>query len=508
MTGTLRLDDASGLDAPAVLAIARGELVPELGEQLIRRLDTRRAELLDALSGAGSVYGVSTGMGALSKVSLDEAGQSRHQEALMTARAAGGPPWLSPAETRAVLAVRLRTFLNGDAGVGSALCRRLAESIARGLLPAVPRRSAGVAGEIVGLAHLGAALTGTGDMLAGSGVVSAATALAAAELAPVSLGPKEGVALIQGVPMTTALAILAAAGARATLDHALTIVAADFAITGASRDVLDARLARGDGTLAATTAALRDLAGTVARPRALQPPVSFRASAQVLAHLARATGAIDAAVERALNGVTDSPAFLGNEFVGTAGFYGYDLSVYLHALTVALIGVTELSTTRLHRLMDPAVSGLPAQLSAAPGPHTGLTPVHKRAVGVAHEVRRQAIPSVIGPVETSAGQEDTQSFSLEAAQACRIALDAAAEVLACELLAVHQARCLGAAIPDDAAHLAAKLDKLTVGVPSSTTDRPFGRDVETLRARLAREAGICGSSHSEMRWHSQASDRG
>ena len=495
MTGTLRLDDASALDAPAVLAIARGELVPELGEQLIRRLDTRRAELLDALSGAGPVYGVSTGMGALSKVSLDEAGQSRHQEALMTARTAGGPPWLSPAETRAALAVRLRTFLNGDAGVGSALCRRLAESIARGLLPAVPRRSAGVAGEIVGLAHLGAALTGTGDMLAGpggpgeSGVVPAATALAAARLPPVSLGPKEGVALIQGVPITTALAILAAAGARTTLDHALTIVAADFAVTGASRDVLDARLARGDGTLATTTAALRDLAGTVARPRALQPPVSFRASAQVLAHLARATDAIDAAVERALNGVTDSPAFLGTEFVGTAGFYGYDLSVYLHALTVALIGVTELSTTRLHRLMDPAVSGLPAQLSAAPGPQTGLTPVHKRAVGVAHELRRQAIPSVVGPVETSAGQEDTQSFSLEAAQACRIALDAAAEVLACELLAVHQARCLGAAIPDDAAHLAAKLDKLTVGVPSTTADRPFGRDVETLRARLAREAG-------------------
>ncbi|MGH3627536.1 MAG: aromatic amino acid lyase, partial [Sciscionella sp.] len=99
MTGTLRLEDAAGLDAPAVLAIARGELVPELGEQLVRRLDSRRAELLDALSAAGPVYGVSTGMGALSKVSLDEAGQSRHQEALMTARAAGGPPWLSPAET-------------------------------------------------------------------------------------------------------------------------------------------------------------------------------------------------------------------------------------------------------------------------------------------------------------------------------------------------------------------------------------------------------------------------
>jgi histidine ammonia-lyase len=141
--------------------------------------------------------------------------------------------------------------------------------------------------------------------------------------------------------------------------------------------------------------------------------------------------------------------------------------------------------------MDPAVTGLNAQLSAEPGPQTGLSPVHKRAVGVAHELRRQATPSVIGPVETSGGQEDTQAFSLEAAQACRIALDGATEVLACELLAVHQARLLAAGRPDQAlpagelaAELGSELDALTEGLPASVADRPFGRDVETLRNRL------------------------
>lgn len=501
MAAVLRLTEASGLDGPAVLAIARGELLPELDDQLISRLDARRAEMLAALATAGPVYGVTTGMGALSKRGLDEAERSRHQEALMTARAVGGPPWLGPAPARAVLAVRLRTFLNGDAGVGSALCLRLAESIRHRLLPALPRRPAGVAGEIIGLAHLGAALIGTGDLLSGdllagdasvpagivpAGIVPAGPALAAAGLEPLRLGQKEGVALIQGVPITTALAVLAAADARTILDHALAVVAAEFALTGAARDVLDARLARGDGVLAATTARLRDLAGTVTSPRALQPPVSFRASAQVLAHLARSIDALDAAVARALNGVTDSPAFLGSEFVGSAGFYGYDLATHLHALTVALIGATELGTTRLHRLLDPAVSGLTAQLSAEPGPQTGLSPVHKRAVGVAHDLRRQALPSVTGPVETSGGQEDAQSFSLEAAQSCRIALAASAEVLACELLAVHQARCLGATIPADAARLAAMLGPLTSGLPVSPADRPFWRDIELLRDRLLR----------------------
>jgi histidine ammonia-lyase len=491
-----RLTDAGELDAGAVLAVARGELVLELGDELTGWLDGQRGRMLAALDAGEPVYGVTTGMGALSEVGLDDDARARHSEALLTARMVGGPPWLSPAETRAVLAVRLRTFLNGDAAVSAALCRRLAESIALGVLPAIPRRSTGVAGEIVGLAHLGAALTGAGEVLdpragagagAGDGTTPAGRALTAAGLVPLRLGPKEGVALIEGVPMTTALAVLAAEGAREVLRHALTILAGEFAITGAARDVLDPRLARGDDALARVAGRLRDLAGPLPRPHALQPPVSFRASPQVLAHLGRAIDALDAAIERALGAVTDSPAFLDGEFVGSAGFYGYDLAVHLHALTVALIGVAELGATRLHRLMDPAVTGMNAQLSAEPGPQTGLSPVHKRAVGVAHELRRQAIPSIIGPVETSRGQEDTQAFSLEAAEACRIALDGATEVLACELLAVHQARLLAAGRPDQAvpvAELRSALDALTEGLPGTVADRPFGRDVESLRNRL------------------------
>jgi histidine ammonia-lyase len=481
----LRLDEAAGLDARAVLAIARGELAPSLGGDLARRLDEGRAAMLAALDGAGPVYGVTTGMGALAGQELTQAARAGQSEALMTARSVGGPPWLRPAEARAVLATRLRSFLNGDAGVSAQLCGRLADSITLGVLPALPRRPMGVAGEIIGLAHLGAALLGTGDVLARGArtTMPARRALSRAGLAPLRLGPKEGVALIQGVPMTTALAVLAAADARKVLRQSVIVVAAEFAIAGAARDVLDTRLARGDAVLAGITTRLRDLAGPGGRPRALQPPVSFRAAPQVLAHLDRTIGALDAAAGRALDGVSDSPAFLDGQFVGSAGFYGYDLAAHLHAVTVALIGAAELGATRLHRLLDPAVSGLGPQLSARPGPQAGLSPVHKRAVGVTHALRRQAAPSVIGPVETSAGQEDAQSFSLEAAQSCRIALEGATEVLACELLAIHQARCLGAQA--GTAALRAELDVRTAGLPGSPRDRPWGRDIERLRERLS-----------------------
>src|SRR6201996_5855972 len=92
---SLRLTGPAGLDARAVLAVARGELVPELGRDLIGALDGRRAPMLAALDAGGPVYGVTTGMGALSELGLDDAARARHSEALLTARAAGGPPWLS-----------------------------------------------------------------------------------------------------------------------------------------------------------------------------------------------------------------------------------------------------------------------------------------------------------------------------------------------------------------------------------------------------------------------------
>jgi histidine ammonia-lyase len=540
---TLLVSSPADLGPAQVLRIARDGAVPVLADDLADRLTARRARLVEALAGDTPVYGVNTGMGAMSQHRLGPADQARHQESLMLARSVGGPPWLRPAETRAVLAVRLRTLLNGDSGVSADLCRQLTALLAHHVLPAVPRTAMGVAGEIIALAHLAAPLAGTGQVLdvpnavpapaappsgsgqvldgsgavpalkqvlddpgttptgpapaasgagqvlGGSGAVAAGPVLAAAGLVPVRLGPKEGVALIQGVPATTGLAILCAADARAAVRQAVHLLAAEFALTAAARDVLHPALGRADDVLAALTAEVRRLAGDGA-PRALQPPVSFRVSLQVLAHVRRALAALDGAVLRALDGVTDSPAFVSEDgtdrFVGTAGFGGYDLAGHLHFVTAALVTAADVGATRLHRLMDPAVSGLPAQLSPEPGPHTGLSTVHKRAVGVVHGMRRLAVPAAVGPIETSLGQEDVQSFSFEAAEACRAAVTGLTDVLAAELLAVHQARCLGASFPDGAApELAAALDTALDGLPTDPRDRPFGQDLTHLRAVLA-----------------------
>ena len=209
---------------------------------------------------------------------------------------------------------------------------------------------------------------------------------------------------------------------------------------------------------------------------------------RLLAHLERALDQLDQAVGRALEGVTDSPAYLDDDrFVGSAGFSGYDLASFLHLVTVALVGVAEVGAARLHRLMDPRVTGFGAQLSPDPGPQTGLSPVHKRAVGVVHGLRALSLPSTVGTVETSAGQEDVQSFPLEAAESCRLAVAGLRDVLACELLAVHQLSGLGARLPDDAApELRTRLQQVADLLPAGTHDRAWGVDLQLLRDLLER----------------------
>ena len=476
------LHSAADLDAAVIVQIACQSGTVTLGQELLDQLDATRERMLAALATGPAVYGVTTGMGALSERRLDPLEQAGHQQALLLARSAGGPPWLAADEVRAVLATRLRSLLNDDSGVSSQLCRQIVALINADVLPAVPRTGSGSAGEIIGLAHLASPLTGNGEILDAAGSAAPAEAfLAAAGLPAYELGPKEGIALIEGVPVTTALAILYGHRARTALQQSTVVLAAELALTHAARDSLDPAVHRGDEVLNRVAAQLLEMAGPEQRPQALQPPVSFRVSPQILAHLDRSLSQLDLAVTRALDAVSDSPAFVDGRFVGTAGFGGYDLAAFLHLATVAVLSAAESGAARLHRLLDPRVSGLNPQLSAEPGPHTGLTPVHKRAVGVVHALRRLALPATSGTVETSGGQEDAQSFSLEAADALRLAVAGLHEVVACERLAVHQMQVLGAQPPADAGpEVSGLLAALAQALPDTAYDRPWGRDLSML----------------------------
>jgi histidine ammonia-lyase len=455
----------------------------ELSRPLLDRLSAIRYDVLAALAAGGPVYGVNTGMGAMSKVSLEDAELRIHQRNLLLGRAVGGPPWLPVEEARAVVASRLRTFLTGDAGVSAELCLQLAALLNSGLVPAIPASGAGSAGEIIPLAHAFGPLVGIGSVLLPGGQVGPAEGM----LPAYELGPKEGIALLAGVPGSTGRARLHARAARLLADRMTFVAAGSIAVIGANRDPYDPFCGRGDDFLAAELAKILKIAGPEPEPRSLQAPVSFRVAGQVVAHVRRAVTRLDEAAERALVGVTDSPAYDADErrFLGTAGFHGLDLAAHCDQLTAALTHAAEVSAARLHRLLDPATTGLPAQLAHDPGPQAGLVAVHKRAVAVAHSLRRLALPAAVGAMETSNGHEDVQSFSWEAVGGVGEAIRLTREVIACELLGVYQAFALSErTVPPGLQSFFATLSEV---VPPIEADRPFGTDLTRLVELLSSE---------------------
>ena len=467
MTGRARmLAAAEDLDAALIREVAAGQAVT-IGPELLSLVQQRCAAAREVLRGDAAVYGVNTGMGALAGVRLTQPQQLSHQRNLLLARATGGPPWLDAADTRAVFAVRLRTFLSGDAGVSGELCQRLGDFLDAGIVPAVPRTGVGSAGEIIPLAHAFGPLAGIGPVLGPGGQARPAReALREHGLAEFALGPKEGIALLAGVPGATALCVRRCAEAVALESRMEAAAALSITAAGAPHDpYLDA--------------CARRAIGDVTEPRGTQAPVSFRVAGPVLTHLLRSADRLASATTRALTGVTDSPAFLDGRFVGTGGFHGIDLSAHCDQLTAALAHACEVSAARIHRLLDSRVTGLPAQLAAVPGPDTGLVTVHKRAAGEVHAMRRLAIPAATGLIETSGGQEDVQSFGWEAADALRQALVHAGAVTACELLTAYQA--IAASGRSAPAGCRGVLDWLAGIIDPIDADRPFGADIERLR---------------------------
>ena len=474
----LAITRAGDANLGLIRAAAAGQAV-SIGPDLLASVQQRCTEARRALSDGQPVYGVNTGMGALSSVRLTEQQQLSHQRNLLLARATGGPPWLPRSDVRAIITVRLLTFLSGDAAVSGELCLRLADFLNYDIVPAVPRAGAGSAGEIVQLAHAFGPLIGIGQVLGpGGALLPAGQALHRHGLPEFSLGQKEGIALIQGVPGATGLSVLRLGEAAALTSLMEAAAALSIVVVRAPRDPYRAACARGDQVLAAVLGRLRAAAGDEPSPRSLQAPVSFRVAGPVLTQVHRAAALLEAATSRALTGVTDSPAYLDGRFTSTAGFHGIDLSAHCDHLTAAFCHAAEVAAARLHRLMDPAVTGLPAQLAREPGPQAGLTTVHKRAAGEIHAMRRLAVATPVGLIETSGGQEDVQSFAWEAAGKLSAALRHARAVTACELLAGYQAAELSGRPPP--AGCRELLDWLAVIVGRIDGDRPFGEDIEHL----------------------------
>ncbi|MFD5093968.1 aromatic amino acid lyase [Amycolatopsis thailandensis] len=446
----------------------------EVDPALLARVGENRARVLDALT-ERPVYGVNTGMGRLAGVAVGAS--AAHQRNLLIGRAVGGPPWLSPAEVRWLLLVRLRDLLAPEAGASPELVTFLVDRLNEGFTPAVPRTGLGSAGEIIPLAHAFQTFLGVGTVLV-DGVETAASEVLAKPYEP---GLKEGATLIQGSPLAETFAAFARTEVQQVVDLQTLAAAIAIDVLGAPQAIYRPALAGDDRVLESVLFELGGLLdGSTVRPDVVQAPVSVRVAPRAIAHLTRVNGELGDVLRRSTQ--TDSPAFLDGDFVSTTGFHAVELGLRMDAVTAALAHLGEVSVQRMHRLLDERFSGLPAQLAVEPGPQAGLVPLHKRAVGELHALRRLATPATLGSVDTSAGQEDVQAFAWAAGNQLRDACARMFAITACELIAGSQARWL--AQGDGSPWLRAAYDWLRGLVPPVAEDRPLGPEVTALVAVL------------------------
>lgn len=465
-------------------------LDPEVRSQLQRS----RAQLLGDVADGQVIYGVNTGFGALSSTTVPSDKLEDLQRNLLRSHACGVGPLLPAAVVRTLLALRAHTLALGASGASAEVVDGILALLAHDVLPAVPAQgSVGASGDLAPLAHLALPLIGEGDVLTESGHKRpAAEALAGAGLSAVPLGPKEGLCLINGTQVTTAI------GALATWTAGNVIASADI-IGALSLDAglnttaaFDPRIHAGKphpGQIetAATVRALVEgsaLHDSHADCGEVQDAYCFRCMPQVHGAVRAAVRYVAEALSIELNSFTDNPLLLrrddgGYDVVSGGNFHAGSVAVPIDHLTAAITTLATISERRTDRFMSPTTSrGMPAFLADDPGVESGFMLAHVTAAALASECKTLSFPASVDTIPTSAGKEDHVSMGPGAARKLAKTVDNVSAVLAVEAMAA--ARVLDLREPATSPRLAAVHAKIREHVPPHTGDRVLADDIEAL----------------------------
>ncbi|HET9772802.1 MAG TPA: histidine ammonia-lyase [Acidimicrobiia bacterium] len=458
--------DGSPLSVADVVAVARGGCPVTVASTTADRMAPARAVVDRIVAEGATVYGVTTGFGALASVKVSPAEARRLQQSLVLSHAAGMGDLVEPEVVRAMMLLRARTLAAGLSGARPVLVEGLAGLLSAGITPAVPELgSLGASGDLAPLAHVGAVLTGEGEAVDATGRrLPGGEALAAAGLQPVVLEAKEGLALLNGTEGMLAHLCLALADLdrlAATADVACAITVEALLGTDATyRPELHAiRPHPGQEASAANLRRLLSGSEIVASHRpgrpgdepgppadhAVQDAYSLRCAPQVHGATRDVIAFARGVVERELASVTDNPVVLadqepGCEVASTGNFHGQPLAFAADFCAIALADLASISERRTDRLMDPARSqGLPAFLAVDAGINSGFMLAHYTAAAAVNRLRTHATPASIDSISTSGGQEDHVSMGWNACRKLRTSIDDAGRVLAIEILCAAQA---------------------------------------------------------------------
>ena len=496
--------DGSPLTIEDVCRVARREAAPRLSDDAAFRARIQRgADFLDRLlREQGVVYGVTTGYGDSVTVPIPPELVAELPHHLFAYHGVGLGRLLDPGETRAVLAARLASLSQGYSGVTVELLEQIAAFLAHDVLPQIPAEgSVGASGDLTPLSYVAATLCGERNVLFDGRVQPAAEALATLRRAPLRLRPKEGLAIMNGTAVMTALACLAWERADYVARLATRLTACNVVASAGNAQHFDAALfavkphagqqrvaARLRADLAADGAA-----AATAQEQRLQDRYSLRCAPHVIGVLEDALPFFRTLIENELNSANDNPIIdAEREQVLHGGhFYGGHIAFAMDSLKIAVANVADLLDRQLALLVDTRYNhGLPANLSGASGPRAainhGLKALQISVSAWTAEALKQTMPASVFSRSTECHNQDKVSMGTIAARDCLRVLELTEQVCAAMLIAARQGLALRAAPLGES--LRSFSDDLARRVAFVAEDRALDTDLLALLVAIRERA--------------------
>lgn len=478
--------------------------VPRLDASCREAVEKSAAAVSRILARGEPVYGINTGFGKLANVRIETADLNQLQKNIVLSHAAGTGTPLAPRIVRLMMALKLTSLGQGASGVQPRTLDFLETMLSSKLIPVVPSQgSVGASGDLAPLAHMTAAMLGVGEIDTPAGRLPAYEALASAGLQPLVLGPKEGLALLNGTQFSTAVAMAALFEAETLFQSALVTGALTTDAARGTDTPFDPRihaLRRHRGQIESAQALRELMAGSALRDShrlgddRVQDPYCLRCQPQVMGACLDLLRNAASFLATEANGVSDNPLIFADndEALSGGNFHAEPVAFAADMIAIAVCEIGSIAERRIAMLIDPAISGLPAFLTPRPGLNSGFMIPQVTAAALVSENKQRAYPASVDSIPTSANQED--HVSMAAHGACRLLpmIDNATAVIAIELLMAAQG-CDFRAPLKSSVPLEAARATLRERVPTLGDDRYLYPDMQAATA-LVREGAILASA--------------
>ncbi len=441
-----------------------------------------------------TVYGVTTGFGALSDVAISQADTRQLQLNILKSHAVGVGPPLDDEVVRAMMALRVKDFARGNAGIRNETVAALVHLINSNVLPVVPAQgSVGASGDLVPLAHMGLVLIGEGEARLADRILPGRDALQACGLSPLTLEAGEGLALINGTQAMTALGGLAVHDAARLAVHTDLAAAMSLEVLMGSKTEFDPRIHRmrphpGQAAAAANMDRITRGSEIISSHRdckRVQDAYTLRCSPQVHGASRDAIVYARKVLETEMNASTGNPLIHPetDSFLLGGNFHGQPVALALDFMCMAVAELANISERRIERLVNPKLSGLPAFLVKDGGLNSGYMIAQYVAAALVSENKVMSHPAVVDSIPTSANKEDHVSMGTISARKCREVVRNAENVIAIELLCAAQGLDLFTN-QKPGAGTGAAYGVIRNTVPHLDEDRILSRDVKRIVGQI------------------------